>query len=291
MMGPAIIFPYLGISIQNLPGSIRIFGIDIAFYGILIAIAILLAVILSVRRAKKTGQRAEDYYDLAIICVISAIIGARLYYILFNLEYYLQNPAEILNIRNGGLAIYGGIIAGFLSGFIVCRVKKISYLQCLDTVAPVIALGQAIGRWGNFFNREAYGEYTDCLFAMQIRYSDASGVITDNIRDHLVNLNGTEYIQVHPTFLYESVWCFLIFLGIVLFRKYQQYNGEILLWYLGAYGLERAIVEGLRTDSLTIGNTGIAVSQVISAILFIASFIILIWKRILIIRSQKKGRT
>ncbi|MCF0229034.1 MAG: prolipoprotein diacylglyceryl transferase [Parasporobacterium sp.] len=278
-------FPHLGISIPDFDRGFSIFGIRIAFYGILIALSVLIAVILCVRQAKRTGQNPSDYYDLAIICVLSAIVGARIYYILFNIEYYIDNPSEILNIRNGGLAIYGGIIGGFIAAFIVCRVKKISVLQALDTAAPTIALGQAIGRWGNFFNLEAYGDYTDCVFAMQIRAADASGVITDNIRNHMVNINGTDYIQVHPTFLYESVWCFLLFAAIMLFRKYASYNGEILLWYLGGYGLERMIVEGLRTDSLKIGNTGIPVSQLLSAVLLAGSLTVLI-----IMRINIKGR-
>ncbi len=281
-----IIFPHLGIYIPELPSSVRVFGLEIAFYGILIAIAILLAVILSVRRAKKTGQNPGDYFDLAIFGILAAIVGARLYYVLFSLEYYIANPIEIIHIRNGGLAVYGGIIGGFLAGFIVCRVKKISYLQVLDTVAPTIALGQAIGRWGNFFNKEAFGDYTDSLFAMQIRLDSVSGVVNENIMDHLVKIDGVDYIQVHPTFLYESAWCLLLFILILVFRKYQAYHGEVLLWYLGGYGLERFFVEGLRTDSLKIGSSQIAVSQVLSAVLFLASLCILIYKRIKIIRSS-----
>ena len=283
----AIIFPHLGISIPDFSNSFSIFGIDIAYYGVLIAAGILLAILLSLRRAKQTGQNVNDYYDLAIIGIISAIIGARLYYVLFNLDYYLEYPVEILHIRNGGLAIYGGIIGGFLAGFITCRVKKIRYLQVLDTVAPAIALGQAIGRWGNFINREAFGDYTDSLLAMQIRLSDAAGVINDNIREHIVTVNGTDYIQVHPAFLYESIWCLLLFILILIFRRYQQYDGEVLLWYLGGYGLERVFTEGLRTDSLYIWNTSIAVSQVISGILVLISAFLLIWNRIRMIRMKQ----
>ena len=282
-----IIFPHLGIYIRELPSSVRIFGLEIAFYGILIAIAILLAIILCVRRAKQTGQNPNDYFDLAIFGVLAAIVGARLYYVLFSLDYYIKDPLAIFQIRNGGLAVYGGIIGGFLAGFIVCRVKKISFLQVLDTVAPTIALGQAIGRWGNFFNREAFGDYTDSLFAMQIRLDSVSGVVNDNITDHLADIDGVDYIQVHPTFLYESLWCLLLFVLIMIFRRYQQYNGEVLLWYLGGYGLERFFVEGLRTDSLKIGSTGIAVSQILSAALFLVSLGILIYKRIQIIRAIK----
>ncbi len=289
MNSPAIIFPHLGISIPDFPRSVNIFGLDIAFYGIIIACAVFISVMLCVHRAAVTGQRKEDYFDLSIIGVIAAIIGARLYYVIFNLGYYISNPIEIFHIRNGGLAIYGGIIGGFLAGYITCRIKKLSYLQVLDTVVPTIALGQAIGRWGNFFNREAFGGYTDSLFAMQIKLSDVTGVVTDNIRDHMVNINGTDYIQVHPTFLYESCWCLILFILIVIFRKYQQYNGEVLLWYLGGYGLERFFVEGLRTDSLMIGDTGIAVSQLLSAVLVIGSLAVLIIMRVKI--NKTKHRT
>lgn len=288
MNSPAIIFPHLGISIPDFPRSVNIFGLDIAFYGIIIACAVFISVMLCVHRAAVTGQRKEDYFDLSIIGVIAAIIGARLYYVIFNLGYYISNPIEVFHIRNGGLAIYGGIIGGFLAGYITCRIKKLSYLQVLDTVVPTIALGQAIGRWGNFFNREAFGGYTDSLFAMQIKLSDVTGVVTDNIRDHMVNINGTDYIQVHPTFLYESCWCLILFILIVIFRKYQQYNGEVLLWYLGGYGLERFFVEGLRTDSLMIGDTGIAVSQLLSAVLVIGSLAVLIIMRVKINKTKHK---
>ena len=284
---PVVVFPHLGIEIQELPNKITVFGIDIAFYGIIIAAAVFLSVVLCMRRARKTGQKPENYIDLAVIGIISAIIGARLYYVLFSLDYYLANPGQIINIRSGGLAIYGGIAGGFLAGYIVCRIKKISYLQVLDTVAPCIALGQALGRWGNFFNLEAYGDYTDSLFAMRIRLSDASGVVSDSIREHIISVNGTDYIQVHPTFLYESCWCLLLFILIMVFRKYQQYNGEVLLWYLGGYSLERVIVEGLRTDSLKLWNTGIAVSQLLSAVLLAFSLTLLIINRIRIIKLKR----
>jgi len=278
MDSPVIIFPHLGIEIQSLTGGFNIGSFHIAFYGVLIALGMVLAVLISMLRAKKTNQYSDHYVDIGIISIIAAIICARIYYVIFSLDQY-TNFWQIFNIRQGGLAIYGGLIGGIAATFFVCRYKKISFLRVLDTAAPGIVLAQALGRWGNFFNMEAYGGYTDNLFAMQIRYSDASGVISDELIKNMVNVNGTRYIQVHPTFLYESAWCLLVFILLMIFSRLQQYNGEVLLWYIGGYALERAFVEGLRTDQLRIGNT-IAVSQLLSVALLAGSFAILLINRI-----------
>ena len=278
MDSPVIRFPHLGIEIGSLANGFNIGSFHIAFYGILIALSMVLAVLISMLRAKKTNQYQDNYVDIGIISIIAAIAGARLYYVIFSLDQY-TSFWQIFNIRQGGLAIYGGLIGGIASAFFVCRYKKISFLRALDTAAPGIVLAQAIGRWGNFFNMEAYGGYTDNLFAMQLRYSDASGVVSDELIKNMVNVNGTDYIQVHPTFLYESAWCLLVFILIMIFSKFQQYNGEVLLWYIGGYALERAFVEGLRTDQLRIGDT-IAVSQLLSIALLAAAFSILVINRI-----------
>lgn len=278
MDSPVIIFPHLGIEIGNLPSGFNIGSFHIAFYGVLIAIGMVLAVLIAMQRAKKTNQYPDHYVDIGIISIICAIIGARLYYVMFSLDQY-TSFWQIFNIRQGGLAIYGGLIGGILATFFVCRYKKISFLRTLDTAAPGIVLAQAIGRWGNFFNKEAYGGYTDSLFAMQIKYSEASGVVSEELVKNMVEVNGTKYIQVHPTYLYESAWCLLLFIILMLVSKLAQYNGEILLWYIGGYALERAFVEGLRTDQLRIGNT-IAVSQLLSVALLAASLTILVINRI-----------
>ena len=278
MDAPVIIFPNLGITIQSLPNGFNIGNFHIAFYGICIAIGMVLAVWISMQRAKRINQYADHYFDIGIISLIAAIVGARIYYVVFSWDMYKDNFWNVFNIRQGGLAIYGGLIGAFLAAFFVCRYKKISFIRGLDIAAPTIALGQAIGRWGNFFNKEAYGCYTDSLFAMQILKSEANGGTQQDVLDHIVNVNGADYIQVHPTFLYESAWCLLLFIIIMLCSKLQQYKGEIFLWYIGGYALERSFVEGLRTDQLQVG--GIAVSQVLSIALLAGSFALLLINRI-----------
>ena len=235
---------------------------------------------------QESNQDTNDYVDLGIAVIIFGIIGARIYYVLFTLDYYLANPAEIINIRGGGMAIYGGVIGGLIAGFVVCKVKKIHFLRAFDTIAPGLVLAQAIGRWGNFFNREAFGEYTDSLFAMQIKYDEVGGVITDLMRKNMVTVDGVQYIQVAPTFLYESAICLLIFILIIIFRRFQQYNGEVSLWYLGSYALARAWIEGMRTDSLMLWNTNIAVSQLLSVAVFAGAFVLLVINRIRLARKS-----
>lgn len=283
---PSIIFPNLGIEIGYFPTGFSIGNFRIAFYGIIIAIGMILAVFVAMKIAGKTNQSKDNYVDIAIVSIICAIIGARLYYVLFSLDYYIANPLEIFNVRGGGLAIYGGVIGGFLGGFIVCRVKRIKYLRVLDTAAPGIVLAQAIGRWANFVNREAFGEYTDGLFAMQIRFTEVNvNNVTELMRENMETINGVKYIQVSPTFLYESIWCLAVFILIMIFRKFQRYNGEVLLWYIGGYALGRAWIEGLRTDALYIGHTAIPVSQLLSIALVTGAFAILLYNRIRLIRK------
>lgn len=278
--GAGIIFPNLGIEIGDFSKSFTVFGVTIAWYGVIIAVGMIFAVVLSMILAKRTKQDTDDYIDIAIWCIIGALIGARAYYVIFSWEDYKDNLLQIFNIRAGGLAIYGGLIAGVIVAAIVCRVKKISFFRVLDTCAPGIVFAQAIGRWGNFVNREAYGGYTDSLFAMQIKYEDAGGTITQELIDNMVTIDGVEYIQVHPTFLYESMWCLVVGILILIFRKKQRYNGEVILWYIFGYALGRSWIEGLRTDQLLIGNSSIAVSQLLSVALAAGSLAILIINRI-----------
>ena len=283
----SISFPNLGIEIHDLKKSFEIFGFDIAYYGLIIGIGMLLGILISFREAKITGQNVDDYVDLAIFGIIFAIVGARLYYVIFEWDHYKDDLMSILNIRQGGLAIYGGIIGGVIVGIVVAKVKKLNFWQLGDTACLGLLVGQICGRWGNFFNREAFGGDSDGLFAMRINVDD----IYANVRvPNGVSFidSSCQWIQVQPTFLYESAWNLMILILIMIFRRYKKYYGEAFLWYLTGYGVGRFIIEGMRTDQLIIGNTGIAVSQLLSAVLAIVLGGILIANRVMLI---KKGKT
>ncbi|MCR5625268.1 MAG: prolipoprotein diacylglyceryl transferase [Lachnospiraceae bacterium] len=288
-MNPDIIFPHLGIKFDTVGRGIQLGDFTIAFYGIIIASAMIAGYLLACYQAKRTGQKAEIYLDTVIWAIIFAIIGARCYYVIFSWDYYKEHPAEIINLRGGGLAIYGGIIGGLLAAYIVSRVKKYSFLLLVDTACAGIALGQAIGRFGNFFNREAFGKYTDSLFAMQIKLSDVNiDELTGNLGDHLVNVNGTSYIQVHPTFLYESIWSLCLMTLILIFTKKKKYDGQLMLIYLCGYSLGRFWIESLRTDQLMLFGTGIPVSMALSGLICVSSGGLLIYN--FIKRKIKKSK-
>lgn len=282
-----ISFPNLGIYLKNVPKSFEIFGIEIALYGVVIAIGMLLAIMLAAYVAKKSGQNPELYWDLALVALVFGVLGARIYYVIFSWDSYKNDLLSIFNIREGGLAIYGGIIGGFLAMFIFSRVKKQRYILMADTVVPGIALGQIIGRWGNFFNREVFGEYTDSLLAMRlpieaVRKSDISPSIAAHIEE------GINYIQVHPTFLYEGLWNLMILLLMMWLWKHKRFDGEVALLYFGGYGLGRFWIEGIRTDQLHIGNTGIAVSQLLGILLFVAAVVVEIVMLMRIKKAKQK---
>ena len=265
-----IAFPHLGIYLENGPKNFTVFGFTIAFYGVIIGFGVLAGLLIAVHNAKRSGQNPDDYWDFAIYAIIFSIIGARLYYVIFEWENYKDDLLSIFNTRNGGMAIYGAVIGAFTTLFIYSRVKKRNPLQMGDTAVPGLILGQVIGRWGNFMNREAFGEYTDNLFAMRLPVEAVrSRDISAGIAEHMVE--GTNYIQVHPTFLYESAWNLIIFVGMMFYFKKKKFHGEICLIYFAGYGLGRFLIEGLRTDQLLIPGTGVAVSQVLSLALFVAA--------------------
>ncbi len=261
-------FVHLGLGIQHLRNSISIFGFRIAFYGIIIGIGMLAGIMVARSDAKRRGQDPDLYLDFALYAIIFAIIGARVYYVLFEWENYRNDLIQIFNIRAGGLAIYGGVIGGALTLIIFARLKKISFLSMADTAVLGLVTGQIIGRWGNFFNCEAFGRYTDSLFAMRIRRALVNeSMISRNLIDHLIIEEGVEYIQVHPTFLYESVWNLGLLMFMLWYRKRKKFDGEMLFVYLFGYGLGRFWIEGLRTDQLILFSTGIPVSQALSLLL------------------------
>lgn len=288
-MAPDIRFPHLGIEIASLGKGITIGGFTIAFYGMIIAFGMVMGYLMTAFQAKRTGQEPDLYLDLALWDIVFAVIGARIYYVIFTWNYYKDNLLQIFNTRGGGLAIYGGVIAGVITTIIFGKVRKQNFFQLLDTACIGLITGQIIGRWGNFCNREAFGGYTNGLFAMQLKQSDvAASNLTHSVLKHAVEIDGTRYIQVHPTFLYESLWNIGVLIILLLFTKHRKYNGQIFLIYLLGYGLGRAWIEGLRTDQLIFFGTGVAVSQVLSGGLVVASAAILIYR---FVKDRKKVKS
>lgn len=275
-------FPHIGIHLKSVGDHITIFGFDIAYYGIVIGIGILAGIFIAAMEAKRTGQNPEDYYDLAIYAVIFSIIGARIYYVIFSWDMYKRDILSIFNIRQGGLAIYGGVIAAVITVTVFARRRNLSAPLLMDTAGLGLVAGQMIGRWGNFFNREAFGEYTDWLLAMRLPVDAVRGSdITDLMRKHMETVDDVSFIQVHPTFLYESLWCLLILILLLIYRKHKQFDGEIFLLYLAGYGFGRFWIERLRTDQLLLPN-GFPVSQLLAGILVVGSVLFLLynWRRL-----------
>ena len=286
-MGYDLRFVHLGITIEHLQNHITIFGFSIAFYGIIIGIGMLLGITLAARDAERRGIGEDTIYDFALLGIVFGVIGARLYYVFFQWDNYRGNLFEILNLRAGGLAIYGGVIGGILSLMFYCKRKKQNFLNLADSLILGVLVGQILGRWGNFFNAEAFGRYTDSLFAMQLRRDIVNPIMIDSaLLQHLVRVNGVDYIQVHPTFLYESAWNFAVFLFLLLWSRSGKklFEGQIFFLYLGLYGFGRFFIEGLRTDSLLLWGTKLAVSQLLSAFLVLLSLA----AHILMLRRRKE---
>ena len=258
----AITFPNLGISVNPSRVAFNVLGKDIYWYGIIIAAGFLLAVIYAMRRAPSFGLTEDNILDMLFVAVPLAIVCARLYYCIFYWDLYRDNPIAILYVWEGGLAIYGGVIGAVIGVAIFCRVKKLPIGPLLDVGSLGLLIGQMIGRWGNFMNREAHGAVTAGFFKMGI--ADAAGNVT--------------YYQ--PTFLYESVWNLVGFVALHFYSKRRKFDGEVFLLYLAWYGLGRAWIEGLRTDSLYLFNTGIRVSQLLAALSCVAAIAVLVYVRV-----------
>lgn len=284
-------FSNLGISLDVYENFLEIpFGgdtITIKFYGLIIAFGFVLAALFGGRKAYVWKISLDHMVDVLIYGIIGAVAGARLYYVAFQWDYYKNDLLSIFKIWEGGLAIYGGIIGGIIAAYFVCKKRGMPFLKLLDLIGMALPIGQGIGRWGNFTNQEAFGVNTTSLFGM------TSDKIVDYINSHQQEFaqNGIEMnpdLPVHPTFLYESVWCLLGF--VVLFivcQKFYKFDGQLILGYGIIYGLERTIVEGLRIDSLYIGNTGLRVSQLVSLALVIVCTIITIYKFVKLNKEKK----
>jgi len=282
----SIEFPHLGIHLSHVIQTIHIFSFPVAVYGITMALGILAGLFVASRTAKKTGQDPDDYTNIALLGIVLGLLGARTYYVIFSWDYYRLHPGEILDVRGGGLALFGSLIGAVAAVLIYCHRKHLHIPLVLDTACTGMVTGQIIGRWGNFFNREAFGEYTDNLFAMRLPLNDVrADEVTALMREHQQTIDGTVYIQVHPTFLYESLWNLgvLIILLVMTLKGTKRRDGEIFLWYLLLYGVGRFWIEGLRTDQLLIPGTQAAVSQVLAAVLAAVAAVLII-----IIRKDSK---
>ncbi|EOS78706.1 prolipoprotein diacylglyceryl transferase [Dorea sp. 5-2] len=279
-MHTGIEFPNIGIHLESVGDHISVMGFDIAYYGIIIGIGILAGIFIAAWEARRTGQKPDDYYDLAIYAVIFAIIGARIYYVIFSWDMYKDDLLSVFNIRQGGLAIYGGVIAAVLTVIVFAKIKRLSAPLLMDTAGLGLVAGQMIGRWGNFFNREAFGEYTDWILAMRLPVDAVRGSdITDLMREHMETVEGVSYIQVHPTFLYESLWCLFILILMLLYRRHKRFHGEVFLLYLAGYGFGRFFIERLRTDQLLLPGIGFPASQLLAGVLVVVSIGMIIYRR------------
>lgn len=267
-------FPNLHIYLSHVLKTFNIGSFSVALYGVCIGIGMLAGLMVASMEAKRSGQDPDTYFDLAWIAIVCSLIGARIYYVVFAWDRYKDNLINIFNIRQGGLAIYGGVIAAIITTYVFCKKRKLSFPLVCDTAGLGLITGQIIGRWGNFFNREVFGDYTDNLLAMQLPLNSVrSEDLTQKLLDNAVVIDGVNYIQVHPTFLYESLWNLALLLFLLWYIRRKRFDGEVFLMYLCGYGVGRFWIEWVRTDQLKIPGTQIPVSMAIAAIMVIISVI------------------
>ena len=270
-------FPKLGWTFRIDPTAFKIGSLEVQWYGLIITLGLILAFIYCFPKMKRFGLDSDRTIDAVLGGVIGGLVGARLYYVAFNWSEYKGDLKSIFNTREGGLAIYGGIIGALAVGLLICKIRKVKMLPMLDITCLGFLIGQGVGRWGNFVNQEAFGGKTDSFLGM------TGGRIQEYIFENSASLGGSltaegsgimnlELYPVHPCFLYESVWCLLGFVLLAFWSKRRKYDGQLLLMYMAWYGAERFFVEGLRSDSLYIGS--IRVSQALSALIFVVSVIL-----------------
>ena len=281
-MVQTVTFPGFGWELELNRVAFSLFGMDFFWYGLLIAFGFMCAMYFATSKAKTVGLNADRMTDVVFGATIIGVIGARMYYVAFNWEYYSEDLSRILDTRSGGLAIYGGIIFGFLGGWLLGKWKKVCFLPLADVASGGFLIAQSIGRWGNFMNVEAFGSNTTLPWAM------GGPAVESYLSAHQAELEALGMsidpsMPVHPTFFYESMWCLLGFILIQWVIKHRKFDGECFLFYVGWYGAGRMIIEGLRTDSLIIGNTGIRVSQLVAMVAVVAA--VTVW---LLIRNKLK---
>lgn len=272
-----ISFPALNIEFPVYSTAFTIFGVQIKWYGIMIGLGLLLAVIYCFRKMKDVGLDSDRATDAVFFGFIGAIIGARLYYVFMSWDNYKDNLSEIFALRDGGLAIYGGIIGALLFGLITAKIRKVKLLPILDLTGMGFLIGQTLGRWGNFFNHECFGSNTDLPWGMTSpRIQSALSANASAIYSSTgVTVDPTQ--PVHPCFLYESLWCLIGFLILHFYFKHRKFDGEIFFMYVGWYGLGRFFIEGLRTDSLMVGH--LRISQLVAALSVVAAIAVIIAMR------------
>lgn len=297
-----IYFPGFNIFFEKVLSAITILNVKIPLYAVCVTGGFILALIIASKEAQRTGQNDEDYLDFFLWLVIPAIAGARIYYIIFNHERFIQpgkslgkTILDMVNIHNGGLAVYGGLIAGVLAGFIFAKKKRLNFPLFGDTIALGVVAAQILGRWGNFFNRECFGSYTASKFRMAIPVNYFSsgyfqtlrneGIITSEMLSNQELVKGIACFTVHPTFLYEGLWNLALLIFLLLYRKKKKFDGELAMLYVAGYGLGRFWIEWMRTDSLMIGS--LKVSQVVAAICFFLAVAVIVKNRI----DIKNGKT
>lgn len=284
MKNITVSFPGLGIGEGEISSIAFTFGenFTVMWYGICIALGMVMAIAYASWRCKQQGITIDDLIDVAIFTIFFGVIGARLYYVLFS-DHEFKTLWDVINLRTGGLAIYGGIIFGAATIVVVCLIKKISWRKLYDAAGPGVMLAQAMGRWGNFFNGEAFGAQVEEGHPLHFL---RMGLISSNTYN---DFGTTKMVYVHPTFLYESLWNILGFVLINIFFKKKKFDGEVALWYFAWYGFGRMFIEGLRTDSLYIGSTGIRVSQLLGFLLFALASALVVYGRIMVKKNAQSS--
>lgn len=281
-MNMAVRFPNLGLEFEYVPVSVRVFGFEITFFGILLAVGMLLGMVFVVLEAKRKKQDANLYLGMMIFGLAGGFIGARFFYVLLSWSVYKTDIMKVFDTRSGGMVFYGGLLGGVLAAAIFCRIKKAAFMEMADVAVKGLLIGQIIGRWGNFFNRESFGEYTSNVLTMQLPLSNVrAGEVTPWMRENLVTIDNVSYIQATPLFLYESIWCLLLLLLLFVWNRRKLFAGEIFMRYLAGYGFGRFFIEWIRTDKMFLPGTDIAVNQAISAGLFLLFTVVVIVKRIM----------
>lgn len=281
-MNMSVRFPNLGLEFEYVPVSVRVFGFEITFFGILLAIGMLLGMAFVVLEAKRKKQDVNLYLGMMISGLAGGFIGARFFYVLLSWSVYKTDIMKVFDTRSGGMVFYGGLLGGVLASAVFCHMKKAAFMEMADIAVKGLLIGQIIGRWGNFFNRESFGEYTSNALTMQLPLSNVrAGEVTPWMRENLVTIDNVSYIQATPLFLYESIWCLLLLLLLFVWNRRKLFAGEIFMRYLAGYGFGRFFIEWIRTDKMFLPGTDIAINQAISAGLFLVFTVVVIIKRIM----------